>query len=79
MANSQLQGSYLLKIKTKQKQKLDSLLFQGENDHKAFKNWQVIRPESSAESSIVLPPNEKLFINLLIFSKSINDSSPKVF
>ena len=36
----------MLKIKTERKQKLDSLLFQEGNNSKAFKNYQVIRPES---------------------------------
>ena len=34
----QLWGSFLLKIKIDRKRKLDSFLFQGENNSKTFKN-----------------------------------------
>ena len=46
VANWQLWGSYLLKIRIKRKQKLDSLLFHGENNSKAFKSCWVIPPKS---------------------------------
>ena len=46
VANGQLWGSFLLKVKIKRKRKLDSLLFYGEKNSKAFENYCVIRPES---------------------------------
>ena len=36
----------MLKIKIERKRKLDSFLFQGENNSKTFKNYWVIRAES---------------------------------
>ena len=42
----QLWGSFSLKIKIKQKRKLDSSLFWGESNTKSFKHCQVIWPES---------------------------------
>ena len=41
VTNCQLWDSFLLKIKSKQKRKWDSLLFLEENNSKAFKNCQV--------------------------------------
>ena len=39
VANWQLWGSFLLKIKIEQKRKLDSFLSQGENNSKTFKSY----------------------------------------
>ena len=47
MASGQLWSSFLLKIMIKRKRKLDSLIFKEENNSKAFKNCQVIRPRES--------------------------------
>ena len=47
-------GLFLLKIKIKRKQKLDSLLLGGENNSETFKNCQPIWSES--------PPPTKLIV-----------------